>query len=108
MAEGELSSKGLRVLGVAEGLAPGLPADLPGGLKLLGLLAFEDPLRPGVADALADCHRAGIRVVMLTGDAPQTASAIAAQAGFKRSDKVALGRDLEDPLQAARLAAGVD
>ena len=103
-----LAALGLRVLGVAEGRVEGQPEALPGGLKLLGLVAFEDPLRAGVPEALASCRRAEIRVVMLTGDAPETAQAIARQAGFARPDRVALGRDLEDPAQAARLAAEVD
>ncbi len=47
-----------------------------------GLLAFEDPLRDDVPDALAACRSAGVRVVMITGDAPATALAIACQAGL--------------------------
>lgn len=76
----------------------------------MGLLAFEDPLRVGVPEALDSCHKAGIRVVMLTGDAPETARAIAGQAGFSRPDKVALGADLEDadPAHVTKLAAEVD
>ena len=105
---GRLAAQGLRVLGVAEGAILGLPESLPTGLKLLGLLAFHDPLRQGVPQAVAACRRAGIRVVMLTGDAPETARAIAAQAGFERPDAVALGRDLEDPARAEALARDHD
>jgi Ca2+-transporting ATPase len=103
MAEG-----GLRILGVAEGRIDGRPDALPGGLRLLGLVAFEDPLREGVPAALAACREAGIRVVMMTGDGPVTAQAIATQAGFERAGRVALGAELDDEKNAARLAADVD
>jgi len=109
---GRLAAQGLRVLGVAEGplagAADSLPEALPKGLRLLGLLAFHDPLRAGVPQAVAACRRAGIRVVMLTGDAPETARAIAAEAGFERPGAVALGRDLEDPGRAEALARDCD
>ena len=55
------------------------PAD---GVVFAGLLAFEDPVREGVADAVARCRDAGIRVVMVTGDHPVTATAIAAEVGL--------------------------
>ena len=103
-----LAAQGLRVLGVAEGGVQGQPDALPGGLALLGLLAFHDPIRPGVPEAVAACRKAGIRVVMLTGDAPETARAIAAQAGFERPDAVALGRDLEDAGRAVAAARDCD
>ncbi|MDP3858521.1 MAG: cation-transporting P-type ATPase [Stagnimonas sp.] len=50
--------------------------------RFLGLLAFEDPLRPGVTDAVAEAQAAGIRVIMVTGDHPATARAIAAELGL--------------------------
>lgn len=56
------------------------------GHEALGLLAFEDPLREDVPAALQECRRAGVRVVMVTGDAPATAAAIAAQAGIMTRD----------------------
>jgi Ca2+-transporting ATPase len=52
------------------------------GFRFLGLLAFADPLRAGVADAVRECMQAGIRVIMVTGDHPGTARAIAAAAGL--------------------------
>lgn len=52
------------------------------GFVFAGLLAFEDPLRAGVREALAECRAAGIRVVMVTGDHPLTARAIAAELGL--------------------------
>jgi Ca2+-transporting ATPase len=80
-----LAQEGLRVLGVARGEFPGppWPAD-PGEFQFVwqGLVAFADPLRANVPQAIAECHRAGIRVVMITGDYAETARAIGAQAGL--------------------------
>ena len=80
------SSVGLRVLAVAEGRAErsGEAAALPDGLRLvpLGLLGFMDPLRDEVPGAIEECRRAGVRVVMITGDAALTAGSIARQAGL--------------------------
>jgi len=52
------------------------------GLAFAGLLAFEDELRPGVREAVAECRGAGIRVIMVTGDHPATAAAIARDIGL--------------------------
>ena len=80
------SESGLRVLAVAQGQAAEEPADgsLTGctALHLLGLLAFMDPLRDEVPHAVAECQGAGMRVVMITGDSPLTATNIAHQAGL--------------------------
>jgi magnesium-transporting ATPase (P-type) len=55
----------------------------------LGLLANQDPPRPGVSDAIADCRSAGVRVIMITGDQPKTAFAVANQIGLlKPTDDV--------------------
>jgi Ca2+-transporting ATPase len=83
-----LAGRGLRVLAAARGaVAPGqLPAlpedprDLP--LTLAGLIAFEDPLRASVPGAVREARAAGIDVLMITGDYPATARAIARQAGI--------------------------
>lgn len=95
MSEGELAAlsqrvdalarEGLRVLGVAR--ATGDPGSLPESqrdfaFRFCGLIGLADPLRSGVKDAVAECRSAGIRVVMITGDYPATASAIAKQAGL--------------------------
>ena len=76
-----LAERGLRVLMVAQGSA-GTPVGDPGGLVALGFLGISDPLRPGVAGAVHRCHEAGVRVIMLTGDHPATARAIAREAGL--------------------------
>jgi len=93
-----LASEGLRVLSVARGtLGKGeLPAahgDL--ALEYLGLLGFEDPLRPTVPAAVAECQTAGIRVVMITGDYALTAQSIARQAGLANYANVITGVELE-------------
>jgi Ca2+-transporting ATPase len=94
----EYAEQGLRVLAVADGTADA--ADLPETprgfqLRLMGLLCLADPLRADVPAALAECGRAGIRVVMITGDHPGTALAIASQAGFDVTDGVLTGVDIE-------------
>jgi Ca2+-transporting ATPase len=81
-----MADQGLRVLGVARAeLKPGQewPAqqhDIE--FSFVGLLGLQDPLRPEVTDAIAQCHAAGVRVVMITGDHAGTAQAIARELGL--------------------------
>ncbi len=77
----QLAARGLRVLMVAEGPS-GTDANDPEGLVALGFVGIADPLRPAVPAAIRRCHEAGIRVIMLTGDHPATARAIAHEAGL--------------------------
>lgn len=56
------------------------------GFRFAGLLAFEDPVRAGVREAIADCMAAGMRVIMVTGDHPATAQAIARAIGLGAAD----------------------
>jgi magnesium-transporting ATPase (P-type) len=77
----ELAGRGLRVLMVAEGAASRSPED-PGQLTALGFIGISDPLRPSVPEAVRRCAEAGVRVIMLTGDHPATALAIAREAGL--------------------------
>jgi Ca2+-transporting ATPase len=82
---GVLAAQGMRVLGVARAECAGPPwAADPRSLPFawLGLVAFADPLRADVPRAIGECHAAGIRVVMVTGDYPATARAIALAAGI--------------------------
>ncbi len=93
-----LASRGLRVLGVARGVTrlgslPEAHHDL--SLELVGLLGFEDPLRPTVPAAVAECQAAGIRVVMITGDYPLTARSIARQAGIADGGEAISGPELD-------------
>ncbi len=108
-----LAEQGLRVIGVAQAASSAarqyvdLQADF-GQLEFLGLLAFADPLRADVPQAVADCREAGIRVVMITGDYPKTALAIARQAGIVAPDhpSVLTGAEM-DALDETTLAAAV-
>ncbi|WP_392353460.1 HAD family hydrolase [Brevundimonas sp. LF-1] len=61
---------------------PDLASEPVDGFSPSGLLALEDPVREGVREAVMACRRAGIRVVMVTGDHPGTAKAIAREAGL--------------------------
>lgn len=93
---GGLAARGLRVLMVAEGSSATSIED-PRDLKCLGFLGISDPLRVDVPDAVRRCKEAGIRVVMLTGDHPATASAIASEAGILRGDEQVLtGTEIAD------------
>ncbi|MGN0479722.1 MAG: calcium-translocating P-type ATPase, PMCA-type [Hominenteromicrobium sp.] len=93
----EMASGSLRVLAVAEKRADVLPEQddaAESGLCFLGLIGLEDPPRPEAAAAVRECRRAGIRPVMITGDQPSTASAIAARLGIG-TDRVVTGAELE-------------
>lgn len=83
LAADAMAAQGLRVLGVARAQFVGQQwpaAEHDFEFTFVGLLGLADPLRAGVKAAVADCHSAGIRVMMITGDYPLTARAIAAQA----------------------------
>ena len=96
-----MAARGLRVLALASGAgpmpAPGvLPAVRIDGLEFAGLVGLIDPLRPGAEQSVARCEAAGIRVVMVTGDHPATALAIARDLGIAESmDEVVTGAELE-------------
>lgn len=93
----EMASEGLRVLGVAR--AAVTSGDLPESqhqfaFEFLGLAGLADPLRSTVPDAVNECRSAGIKIVMITGDYPVTAKAIAQQAGIDSQD-IVTGGELE-------------
>ena len=97
----ELATKGFRVLGAAQ---CNWKADLPEDqrdfhLNFVGLVAFEDPIRPEVPQAIQDCQAAGIKVIMITGDYPETAKSIAAQIGLNQEGPVLTGADLKEMSQ---------
>jgi P-type Ca2+ transporter type 2C len=92
-----MADSGLRVLGVARARHPA-GSDWPDqqhdfNFEWVGLVGLADPLRAEVPAAVAQCRRAGIRMVMITGDHPRTAAAIAAQAGIE-STSVLTGDDI--------------
>ncbi len=85
-AADDMARRGMRVLGVARAAFSG--ADLPASqtefsFSFVGLVGLADPLRPTVPGAIEECRTAGIRVVMITGDYPVTAEAIAREAGIE-------------------------
>ena len=96
-ANERLAARGMRVIAVA-GSSPveerGERADDERGLRLLGLVAFVDPIRPGVVASIAECRDAGIRVVMITGDHPITAQAVAQDIGLAPI-RVATGAEID-------------
>lgn len=96
----DLASRGLRVLAFArkhltEPLESIEFADVENGLEFLGFQAMIDPARPAAAGAVKACQDAGIEVKMITGDHPQTASAIARDLGLREIDAIT-GRDLNE------------
>ena len=93
-----MANHGLRVIAVARAEFQG--SDLPQeqhdfNFECLGLLGLTDPVRPSVAEAVAECYSAGIRVIMITGDYPGTARSIAAQIGLQPIDQIITGPELD-------------
>lgn len=93
-----MAEEGLRILAVARAefssdVLPDDPHEFQ--FRFLGLVGLADPIRPEVPAALRECYTAGVRVVMITGDFGGTARNIARQAGFKASDRVVTGPELE-------------
>ncbi len=94
-----LSNQGKRVIGVARALYK--DAALPDKqhdfeFEFVGLLGLEDPVRPNVRGAIDECHTAGIRTIMITGDYPGTAMSIAQQIGLKNPNQHITGSELEE------------
>ena len=103
-ANRRMADQGLRVLALAGRTLPQPGVDRDDdehGLTLYGLIGFQDPLRPEVPAAVADCQRAGIRIVMITGDHALTAHAVAEAAGIRHDDQSIVTGD-----ELARLDAG--
>lgn len=93
------TANGQRVLGVAQAYfsrEEGLPPEQHDfDFKYLGLAGLHDPVRPGVADAVVQCAGAGVRTVMITGDYPGTALAIAREIGLQNPTECITGPELE-------------
>jgi Ca2+-transporting ATPase len=92
-----MAADGLRVLGVARAthdgqVTPENPHDYD--FEIVGMVGLVDPLRAETADTIAICKRAGVRVVMITGDHPTTARAIAREAGLG-TERIVTGAELE-------------
>ncbi|MCU0273297.1 MAG: cation-transporting P-type ATPase [Acidimicrobiales bacterium] len=108
-ANAAFTEQGMRVIAVAAGAAPNSAStrhEDEAALRFAGLIAFSDPLREGVPAALQECRAAGIRVVMITGDHPATAHAVASGLGLPHEragdDLIATGAEVDDA-DAARL-----
>ena len=110
----QMAGQGLRVLAIARRDWPGVPADLAPesverDLTFVGLVGLIDPPRQEAGHAVADCRRAGITAVMITGDHPATARAIATRLSIitDGEDALVTGRELahmSDAALAARVA----
>lgn len=99
----ELGRHGLRVIACAMKTAEDADADPYADLTFLGLIGLEDPARQDVPKAIADCHKAGIKVVMVTGDHAVTARSIGRQVGLADpGSAVAEGREVEHLVKDAK------
>jgi P-type Ca2+ transporter type 2C len=97
LAVQELASRGLRVIGVAKAKInekdlPEIQHDFTFGF--IGLIGLSDPVRENVSQAVSECHNAGIRVIMITGDYPVTARHIANVIGLGNPDGCITGQEL--------------
>ena len=98
-AVAEMASEGLRVLGVARanlisGKLPSIQHDFD--LEFAGLIGLSDPIRKNVPDAVKECYKAGIRVIMITGDYPVTATNIGKEIGITNPELCITGSELKD------------
>ena len=84
---GELPRRAAELLG-----DPTKFAEVEQGLTFEGMVGIKDPARPEVADSIARCRAAGVRVVMITGDSAQTAAAIARDVNILAPEEAADGR----------------
>lgn len=106
----QMADAGLRVLGVARARFH-LDQELPDeqhafDFEFIGLVGLADPIRPTVPAAVAECYRAHVRVVMITGDYAGTAQAIAREIGLRPNDKVLTGPEMEQ-MSGAQLQEAV-
>lgn len=101
-AEEDMAREGMRVIGFAGKILDHLPDDLKAGemekeLDFIGITGMIDPPRKEAKDAIAECRKAGIFPVMITGDHPLTAASIGRQLGIvERNDQVITGKEMEN------------
>ncbi|MBN8582831.1 MAG: cation-translocating P-type ATPase, partial [Anaerolineae bacterium] len=91
----EFASQALRVLGIAS-KPDAVLESAQTGMTFLGLAGMIDPPRPEAKEAIAVCESAGIRAVMITGDHPLTAQAVARELGLLKTGRVVTGAELDD------------
>ncbi len=97
-AVARMASDGLRILGVAR--ANLISVELPPiqhdfDLEFVGLIGLSDPIRKNVPDAITECYKAGIRVIMITGDYPVTATNIGKEIGITNPELCITGSELK-------------
>ncbi len=95
----EMGNAGLRVLGIAKAkidnaVLPEKQHDFD--FEFLGLVGLQDPIRAEVPRAIAECHSAGIRVIMITGDHPDTAKSIGREINLANPDGVITGEEMRN------------
>ena len=90
----QLAAEALRVLAVASKANPAIE-DAEREMTFLGLIGMIDPPRPEAKAAIRTCEEAGIRVIMITGDHPLTAQAVARELGLLKTGRVVTGAELE-------------
>ena len=98
LAVEELAANGLRVIGVAKAkidsqALPEIQHDF--SFEFIGLIGLSDPIRKNVKKAVSECHKAGIRVIMITGDYQVTAKHIAVEIGLENPDRCITGEELQ-------------
>ncbi len=92
----EMARRGLRVLALAYRALPQQAEVRETEMIFAGLVGLIDPPRPGVAEAMRTCHEAGIRVIMITGDHPHTAGALAREIGLAQDPVTVCGDELRN------------
>ncbi len=96
----DLASSGYRVIALASGKSK---SKKPEHLTFEGLVAFIDPVREEVTKSISDCKKAGIKVIMITGDHPLTAYSIAKDLGLVENyDEVTSGKELDEYFQKGK------
>jgi len=92
----DMAEQGYRILGVAVALPPSVMPDNQSDFQysFKGLIGFTDPIRPEVPRAIVECHEAGVKVIMITGDFSATAKSIAKQIGMPSQGKILTGSEL--------------
>ncbi|MEW5890534.1 MAG: HAD-IC family P-type ATPase [Pseudomonadota bacterium] len=104
----DMAAAGLRVLALACRELADDEREQEAGLTLLGLVGLEDPPRAEVAQAVARCREAGIRVIMVTGDHPRTAVAIGREIGLLRGEPLVVTGDILRRMGAGELQLTLD
>lgn len=97
----KMAEHGWRVIAIARKQISATDKITAEKLKFVGLIAMSDPPRAGVKEAIAMCQKAGIRIIMITGDNRLTAHNIAESIGLKHNEEIINGNDLENLSPAA-------